>query len=230
MASVWRVLAGATAEWQQLRQRPAWWWAFIAHWLLLLFMALLNHRSMIQLSSLAGFGPRDADLSPGLVAGLAVALAVSVTGGLLFAALLGSAALLAIGVRESFSRILTWAAYGLIPVTVGQFAGGLVFSIVRPLTESATQALALGFRPYSFGLAAFMQDRLVPLSFGWFTASYLDAFAVWSLVLLLIGARHLFGLKSRELLWLGLELVLVSFVVITALWLAGQQLLVGLAG
>jgi hypothetical protein len=228
MATVWRVLVAASKGWQEVRQCPSWWWALLTHWVLQVLTGLLVYKPMLQLASQTGLGvPADYSLAPPLAI-LAIALSVVVS--MLIAAAGGGVVLLTLGIRRSFAGLMSWVSYGLLPLSLGQCAGGLLFAIVQPLTQDSEQALALSLRPYSFGAAGLMPDLLPPLSFGWFVASYFDLFGLWALVLLLVGARELFGTQRVHLLWLGLELVLVFSVIITGLWLASQQLLVGLAG
>lgn len=227
MVTVWRVLVAASNGWQDVRQSPSWWWALLTHWFLQVLTGLLVYKPMLQLASETGLGvPPDRSFALGLAV-LAIAGSVVLT--MLIAAAAGSVVLLTLGMRTSFAGLLSWVSYGLLPLAVGQCAGGLLFAIVQPLTQDPVQALAISLRPYSFGIAGLLPDLLPPLSFGWFAASYLDLFGLWALVLLLIGAQVLFGTQRMHLLWLGFELVLVFSVIITGLWLASQQLLVGLA-
>jgi|GEM_PF-4075823 len=228
MATVWRVLVGASEGWQEVRQGSAWWWAVLIHWVLQALTALLVYEPMLQLASQTGLHALSDQAWALALAILAIALSVVVS--MLIAAAAGSVALLALGIRSSYTRLLSWVSYGLLPLALGQCAAGLLFSIVRPLTQDPVQALSLSLRPYSFGVAGMIPEVLPPLSFGWFVASYFDLFGLWAMVLLLIGARAVFGLQRLHILWLGLELVLVFSVIITGLWLASQQLLVGLAG
>lgn len=190
---------------------------------------MVVHWPMAELAALAGLRNEPIEPTFASMLGLALAAAVLLAGGMLLAGGLGWAILLSLGVRTPFGTTLAWTAYGLIPVSLGQLAGGLVFAIVRPLTNNQVEALALGLKPYSFGLISILPEQFPILSFNWFLGSYLDVFGLWALALLIGGARLLCGVQFRSLLWLGLELMLVFIVIITGLWLASQRMLVELA-
>jgi hypothetical protein len=133
------------------------------------------------------------------------------------------------GQSLAFRRVFAWLAYGLLPLSVGQALGSLMLAVVQPLTHDPAEAIALQLRPFPLGLTGIIPRWFPPLSFQWHLASFADLFGLWSLALLALGARHFLGLAPRSSSWVVLALMLLWLLVIAGIWLATQQVLVGLS-
>jgi hypothetical protein len=109
---------------------------------------------------------------------------------------------------------LTWTAYGALPIYLGRCLGFVSFAVVQPLSEDARDAWALQFNPYSPGLAGLFER----LSYPWVLASSFDLFGIWSLILLLLGARHFLRLTPAATAWAGVVLMLLWLAALTLVW------------
>jgi hypothetical protein len=117
-----------------------------------------------------------------------------------------------------------------MPVMLGYMVSALLFALIQPLSNEPAQAVALALRPFTFSLATFLPRYFPPVTLSWFIASYFDVFSLWGLWLLISGAKWLLGLDSYKLVWLALELVILSVAVIIGLWQSVQHMLMVMAG
>jgi len=225
----WQLLVRPVGAWQELRDHPVWWPALAGHVLLAWFSWLVTLGSVRQIDVAAGISDLFPPLKlPDSLIWL-ILLAAAIALGCMILAAVARWWLMLAGQIQPFRRALTWLVYSLLPLSLGQALGCLTLALVQPLTSDPAEAIALQLRPFSLGLAAFMPRWFPPLSFQWHLASFADLFGLWSLALLALGARHFLGLAPRAVLWSVLALMLLWLLVIAGLWLATQQVLVGLS-
>ena len=225
----WRVLVAPHEGWRQVSLRPAWWWAVATQWLLAVAAWLTGRQPAAELLQAAGLVENGGQFSTGgALWGISLLLLLLLATNALLAGV-GVVVFLALGQRIAYHKSLSWISYGVLPLTLGLLASRLLFAVVQPLAVDPQHALALLIRPYSMGPASFFPQLFPPLSISWFAASYLDLFGIWSLWLLIIGARVLSGLSSRQTIWLAVLLVLLSLAILTGFWQGSQQLLIRLA-
>jgi len=216
------MLVTPVSAWRQVPAQAFPWPAIFASWLLSALGWLLTARQLSELSQTAGLGSSKALYSGvGLVA-LAVLqypLALGIICGLGLLAKLGLAIL---GHRLSFCSAAALAGYALLPATLGNFLGRVLFFFAQPLAQDARQAIALQLKPFTLGLAEFLPQFSWPLSLPWFAATYFDFFGLWALMLVFLGLRHFLGLGRFAAVWACSVLVLLLLLVLTGLWQAAQ--------
>jgi hypothetical protein len=213
MSRGFQMLVAPGSAWQALSQSPAPLPALLAQALLTVLGFFLARRPYAELWEAAGVGAAAGD-TPG-AAGLNIVL-------ILLALLMYNlaAAALVFGllrlatIRLSFRQALVWIAYGTMPLYFGKLLGALTFAIVRPLTQDAGQALIWQLSPsgLSFGWL------FSPLSLPWLLVSSLDLFALWSLVVLTMGCRHLLALSPSRTVLAMTMLMLLWLAALAGLW------------
>jgi hypothetical protein len=219
----WRMLVAPSLTWRKVAERPQYWPAIAAQWLLAALGWLLTARLMLELSSVAGVPVSPGLYSPlGRIISAVFLLPVVLAGN---AALAGATygVLLVFGQRVAFSRLLTWVSYAVLPAALGAALSRVIFLFAQPLAQDHAAALALQLRPFAFGLVTFWPHTFPPLSFVWFLASYFDIFALWGWLLAALGVRRLLGLSARQGLWLILALVLLFTIALTGYWQVMRQ-------
>jgi hypothetical protein len=218
----WRILIAPVRSWRQVPLHEFPWPAILASWTLSALGWLLTARQLSELGQVAGLGySKSLQSGPGLlaVAVLLFPLSLAIISGLGLLAKLGLAIL---GHRLSFSTTAALAGYALLPASLGNFMGRVLFFFAQPLAEDARQAVALQLKPFTLGAAELLPGLFAPLSLQWFAATYLDLFGLWGLVLLILGLRHFLGLSRFSSVWAFSVLVLLLLLVLTGLWQAAQ--------
>jgi hypothetical protein len=161
-------------------------------------------------------------LAAGRSIGLLLSLALSSAGlTALTAALLWCGYRLA-GLACSYPRVFTYAAYILLPVSVGQALGKLAFGLAMPLSGNPAEIIAWHFRPFSAGLASLLPHPPLALSLPWALLAVFDLFGLWALWLGYTGLRPYLGANRDQAPWLALMLVLVFGAGALGLWQSGQ--------
>jgi hypothetical protein len=211
----WELLVSPTAAWRKVAAAPSPWPSLLTQGLLLLLGYLLGRGALAELNATAYGG--SAKLGSALTGVWLIPL------NFLVVALLAGLLLLwlrVLGFRFNYAQVLTWQAYGLLPLYLGRALGLLAFMIVQPLADKPADALALTINPLGFNLAA----AFAPLSYPWVLGLALDVFGVWSLVLLGFGGAHFLGLRGARLAWLLAALVLSWLLILTAVWQGLQRI------
>ena len=190
----------------------------LAQWLLIGVAQLFALQAVLELSHNAGLTGASQPPSFLTVAWQLLLLSIGVVfaNAIVALALWGLTSL--VNIRANYVRLLNLAAYSLLPVVLGHSLGLTVLAIAQPLTRQPEHAIALLIRPFTIGLATFAPISSQPLSLGWVFASYLDVFGMWSLFLVLAGAIYYLRASLRQVVWLGISLVVLLGLVFTGWW------------
>jgi len=223
------MLVSPVTTWRNLKHQPTWLAAFIGQCIVVILGSLASYQPVRELSEAAG-----------MIQGNEVGFAHSVYGTILLAlalvCLTNLAVIIAIsvclpvlGIRPKLLKILVLASYSLLPFALGGAIGQLLLAFTRVLTNDPGRAIALIIKPFPAGLASVLPDAFPSLSFPWFVTSYIDAFSVWALVCLILGARYYLELSRTRVMWFGLGQVLILIITLTVFWQGTQGLRASLA-
>jgi Yip1 domain len=118
------------------------------------------------------------------------------------------------GTNTSYRAVSLITAYSLTPLFLGRALGLLLLTIIAPLADNSTDALALYIAPAPLGLGALAQ----PLTLPWMVLSFVDVFTLWTVALYFNGLRSVCGLERGQPGWTTAALVLSWLLILTAVW------------
>jgi Yip1 domain len=210
----WIMLVNPAQAWRALREgRPSPWPALVTQMLLLYAGWLAAHKPMAELAEVSGLGKGGLDVAALVIGTFAIVATLAIL------AIVLRAVLVVLGERTGFRPIFTWLTYGVTPLFIGRFLGLLSFAVFQPLAKDRADAIALQLNPLGLSLAS----AFAPLSLPWTIASALDIFALWSLVLLALGAVHFLRVNSARAAALLGALLLIWLLALTLVWQGLQR-------
>lgn len=128
----------------------------------------------------------------------------------------------AVGAVISFHQAIVLAVFALLPAIFGDTLSRVAVGVIQPLSVDLAGVWAAHIKPFSLGLATILPQRFAPLSLPWYFASFVDAFALWSLACLWLGLKRFAGFNFLRTSWVTLGVMLILALVLAALWQAGQ--------
>jgi hypothetical protein len=216
----WRMLVRPVVSWLDLSEKHAFMHALLWQWLLISSAEIVALPAMQKLSSTQDASATLALRALGILLGF-IPLTLLLNGAF---ASLSWLFFRFIGIPRTFWQFLNWTAFGMLPFTLGALAGRISLELMHPVGLPHSILASLQFRGISLGIASWFPQSLQVLEFGWVFLSYVDLFGIWSFVLLCLGLRHYLRTSLHESLLGSLCLLLLSFVLLTALWQLLQQL------
>lgn len=210
----WIVLVNAGAAWRALAAgKSSAWPALLYQVLLLLFGWMVSRRPMADLAEVSGIGKSGQGLGAFLLG------VIALIAGLALLAVLLRLLVKVIGGQPSFAQVFTWLTYGVTPLFVGRILGLLSFAVFQPLAKDKADALALQVNPLGLSLAGLFHQLSLP----WTMASAMDAFALWALVILAVGAVQFLRLNAPRAAALIGALLLIWLLALTLVWQGLQR-------